>query len=146
MGRSTSLAPSHNRSQDRHLRVAVTPNILINKDELMWKCKHCSKSIEDEFDACWSCGYSKEGIPPDKSINSESAENRAELAREKNKSNAKGTLQVQMVSIVDASIPFWSMVFFMIKWALASIPAILILLFTFSVIGALFGGLFRALF
>ena len=30
----------------------------------MWKCKHCSEQIEDSFDACWSCGYTRDGTPP----------------------------------------------------------------------------------
>ena len=30
----------------------------------MWKCEHCSEQIEDSFDACWSCGYSRDGSPP----------------------------------------------------------------------------------
>jgi hypothetical protein len=37
------------------------------------------------------------------------------------------------VRIVDISVPFWSMVIFMVKWALASIPAIIIL----SVLGSI---------
>ncbi|MDM4766159.1 hypothetical protein [Pelomonas sp. SE-A7] len=112
----------------------------------MWKCKQCSKSIEEEFDACWSCGYSKSGLPPDQSVRAESAENRAEIARGKNMSRPRAAGQIQAVAIVDASIPFWSMVFFMIKWSLASIPAVAILMFTFAIMGALFGGLFRAIF
>jgi len=31
------------------------------------------------------------------------------------------------VVVVDVDLPFWSMVMFMIKWALAAIPALLIL-------------------
>lgn len=30
----------------------------------MWKCKHCSEQLEDTFDSCWSCGYSRDGLPP----------------------------------------------------------------------------------
>lgn len=30
----------------------------------MWKCKHCSEQLEDSFDTCWSCGYSRDGSPP----------------------------------------------------------------------------------
>ena len=29
----------------------------------MWKCKNCSEQLEDSFDACWSCGYSRDGSP-----------------------------------------------------------------------------------
>ena len=40
------------------------------------------------------------------------------------------------VSIVDANMPFWSMVVFMVKWAIASIPAFLIL----GILGAVVAG------
>jgi hypothetical protein len=33
----------------------------------------------------------------------------------------------QEVRVTDIQMPFWSMVVFMIKWAIASIPALLIL-------------------
>lgn len=32
------------------------------------------------------------------------------------------------ITVVDIKMPFWSMVFFMVKWAIASIPAIIILI------------------
>jgi hypothetical protein len=34
---------------------------------------------------------------------------------------------IQRVVVTDIHMPFWSMVVFMVKWALASIPAIIIL-------------------
>ena len=34
---------------------------------------------------------------------------------------------IQRVVVTDIHMPFWSMVIFMVKWALASIPAIIIL-------------------
>lgn len=46
------------------------------------------------------------------------------------------------VSVVDFDMPFFSMVGFMVKWALASIPALLILYLAVVVLGAmLLGGL-----
>jgi len=44
------------------------------------------------------------------------------------------------VTVVDIKMPFWSMVVFMVKWAIASIPAILILAVLVVVIAGLFGG------
>jgi len=41
--------------------------------------------------------------------------------------------------VVDIKMPFMSMVVFMVKWAIASIPAIIILL----VLGMILGGIFR---
>jgi hypothetical protein len=43
------------------------------------------------------------------------------------------------VKISDINMPFWSMVVFMVKWAIASIPAILILMFLFAIFGGLIG-------
>lgn len=48
------------------------------------------------------------------------------------------------VTVTDIKIPFWSMVMSMVKWALAAIPAIIILIIIGSVVSAslhaLFGG------
>lgn len=47
------------------------------------------------------------------------------------------------VVIADCNMPFISMVMFMVKWAIASIPAMIILLFAFSTLTLFFGGVFR---
>ena len=48
------------------------------------------------------------------------------------------------VNIVDVKIPLWSMVVFMVKAAIASIPAFIILTIigaiVFAVLGGIFGG------
>lgn len=46
----------------------------------------------------------------------------------------------QEVVVTDIKMSFWSMVIFMIKWVLASIPAFLILFALFSVLALLGGG------
>ncbi len=46
------------------------------------------------------------------------------------------------VTIVDIKMPFWSMVIFMVKAAIASIPAFIVL----SIIGSAFFGLASAVF
>ena len=48
----------------------------------------------------------------------------------------------QEVVVVDIKMPFMSMVAFMVKWVIASIPAILILVMLFGFASALLGGLF----
>ena len=63
---------------------------------------------------------------------------RAAINKINNTSN-KGT---QTVEVSNFDMPFWSMVVFMVKWAIASIPAILILMILF----AIFGGFFFAIF
>jgi len=48
------------------------------------------------------------------------------------------------VTVTDIKIPFWSMVVLMVKWALAAIPAIIILIIIGTILSiavhALFGG------
>ncbi|MFZ2445453.1 MAG: hypothetical protein WAW37_03775 [Syntrophobacteraceae bacterium] len=47
---------------------------------------------------------------------------------------------VREVVVVDVKMRFWSMVFFMVKWAVASIPALIILAVLMSILAALFHG------
>lgn len=46
------------------------------------------------------------------------------------------------VVVVDIRMKFWSMVFFMVKWVIASIPALLILFFILGIATAVFSYLF----
>jgi len=46
------------------------------------------------------------------------------------------------VVVVDIKMPFWSMVKFMVKWSIAAIPAVVILI----MLGWLFSGLIVGLF
>ena len=45
----------------------------------------------------------------------------------------------QRVTVVDIRMPFWSMVFFMVKWAIASIPALIIIIFFAALIFGILG-------
>jgi len=45
------------------------------------------------------------------------------------------------VTIVDVKIPFGSMVVFMVKAAIAAIPAVIILTIIFAILVAVFGGM-----
>jgi len=49
----------------------------------------------------------------------------------------------QEVVVTDIKIPFLSMVVLLVKWALAAIPAMIILFFIFVVLGAIFSGMFH---
>ena len=53
--------------------------------------------------------------------------------------------QGQSVVVSNIKMPFGSMVVFMVKWSLASIPALIILALIGAVLGAAFGGLFAGL-
>lgn len=46
------------------------------------------------------------------------------------------------VVVTDIKMPFWSMVVFMVKWAIAAIPAFIIL----GIIGAIVAAVFRGVF
>ena len=60
----------------------------------------------------------------------------------KSKNENKGT---QTVKISDIDMPFGSMVIFMVKWAIASIPALLILMVLFAIFGGFFLGIISML-
>jgi hypothetical protein len=49
--------------------------------------------------------------------------------------------EVSKVEVTDINMPFFSMVWFMVKWAIASIPAIIILWLLFVMFGGLLAGL-----
>jgi hypothetical protein len=46
------------------------------------------------------------------------------------------------VTVVDIQMPFWSMVVFMVKAAIASIPAIIILSVLFAIVMTIFTAMF----
>ena len=50
--------------------------------------------------------------------------------------------QEQNVSIKDFNMPFSSMVIFMVKWSIASIPAIIIIWILFMLLISIFGSSF----
>lgn len=52
---------------------------------------------------------------------------------------------INHVSIVDIKMPFWSIVVFMVKASLASIPALIILYIIFLILFAIFGGIIGGL-
>ena len=48
---------------------------------------------------------------------------------------------ISQVNIVDVRMPFWSMVTFMVKWVIASIPAFIILTIIGAIVIAVLGGI-----
>ncbi|HYU69000.1 MAG TPA: hypothetical protein VEL09_06670 [Burkholderiales bacterium] len=51
--------------------------------------------------------------------------------------------ETREVVVVDVKIPFWSMVVLLVKWAIAAIPAMIILLVLAAVVSMVFGGVFH---
>lgn len=45
----------------------------------------------------------------------------------------------QEVTVVDIKMPFWSMVVFMVKWVIASIPAFIILAVIWAILAVIVG-------
>ena len=54
-------------------------------------------------------------------------------------------MERQKVVISGLEIPFWDLVWFMVKLALASIPALFIIYFFFWIFALVFGGIFHML-
>lgn len=51
----------------------------------------------------------------------------------------------QRVVVTDIRMPFWSMVIFMVKWAVAAIPALIILFLLLMAFFAIFSSAFAGL-
>jgi len=95
----------------------------------MWKCKHCSEQVEDNFDICWNCGFSRDNKAPATNVKDEIKTNKDEVTYQTASGTSLPSRNLQKVVVVDVNIPFGSMVGLMVKWAIATIPAFLILYF-----------------
>jgi len=51
--------------------------------------------------------------------------------------------ETREVVVVDVKIPFWSMVVLLVKWSIAAIPAVIILITLAAIMSALLGGVFH---
>jgi|TARA_B100000959_G_scaffold231058_1_gene247378 hypothetical protein len=49
----------------------------------------------------------------------------------------------QAVEISDIDIPFWRIVSIMVKWSIASIPALIILMILFAIVGGFLTAIFN---
>lgn len=50
-----------------------------------------------------------------------------------------------LVTIRDIDVPFWRIVMILVKWSIASIPAMIILMFLAALIAAIVGGILAML-
>ena len=94
------------------------------------KCRFCGQAIRAVSRVCEHCG--KDLIGPSASRSADPAD--PEIA----------PAPLVRVTVVDVDVPFGSLVSFMVKGALASIPAFLLLFGLFVVVGLLFGGMFAS--
>lgn len=87
---------------------------------------------------------SRQGVTlKDRLANASSSVSDGREKREKESLQARQGRESRSVIIEDIDMPFWSMVSFMVKWAIASIPALLILILIFVGFTSLFGVIFR---
>lgn len=91
------------------------------------KCPHCSATVGPYDQKCAACGTGLSGA--------------AMLAT--NRATAGADQAIARVSVVDINMPFGSMVGFMVKWAIAAIPALIILVVLFSVLTGILAGVMR---
>ena len=126
---------------------------------LQFNCQHCNELIISKFlkvgeiSECKKCGEKNtipenaEGIS-DSEIKSEhtisdafdNGNNKQSDSKTIEVSTHKGnSTQIQPVTIEDIKMPFGSMVQFMVKWAIASIPAFIILFLIGMMVMGVFG-------
>lgn len=94
----------------------------------MRKCRYCDGPIEDAAIVCPHC---KRDLFPGRAAVPVPLPH-AEIE------HAAAATTIARVSVVDINMPFASMVGFMIKWAIAAIPAIIILSFLAFLLAAVF--------
>jgi hypothetical protein len=101
------------------------------------KCRFCTKEILDASRVCEHCGA--ELAPAAHQIDPHPGSIPIARAPE------LLTAQIARVSVVDINMPFASIVGFMVKWAIAAIPAFLILVVIGFLLSVFLGGLARGL-
>jgi hypothetical protein len=90
-------------------------------------CKQRGEETDARYSVCLNCAHPLDGSQPKKV----STDSRAREAKK---------LERQEVVVVDMNMPFWSMVEFMVKWAIASIPAFIILAILGFILSSVFAG------
>ena len=65
-----------------------------------------------------------------------------QLRAENNYQEEEQKIEDKSVHVISFDMPFGDMVMFMVKWAIASIPALIILFIIFRILFAVFGALF----
>lgn len=119
----------------------------------MWQCTKCGESISEGFDRCWKCGNLRDGsqakdrskVSPETGLPSDLLLSQVVAANAGARSHGSNHSARQEVMIVDINLPFKSMVVFMVKWALASIPAFMILLILAFIFSGLIAGVVKAI-
>lgn len=90
------------------------------------KCAECGAINHPSLTTCWRCSSplpdsktESKVAPPNPLANAHHANNQTPIIDD---------ARITPCRIVDIEMPFWSMVNFMVKWAIAAIPAFIILI------------------
>ena len=117
----------------------------------MKSCPKCGNKNLNSSKSCEWCGTSLENIEqisnqenPEKNSNNNEIVNQLKALSDKISRIEINTRNRGSVEISDINMTFGSMVVFNIKWAIATIPAAIILFVLGSILMTLFGGLFAA--
>jgi RNA polymerase subunit RPABC4/transcription elongation factor Spt4 len=95
----------------------------------LFTCSRCGDLMSETTSACPTCGTRRSG---------------AEAVVVRPSASSELSTMTAVV-IKDFDMPFGSMVSFMVKWAIAAIPAVIILFVIFGFLGAIMGGFFASL-
>lgn len=118
------------------------------------KCRYepTLAEIQASPDQCPSCGVCYGSAPAGSAGNASSSGTPGAIAAEEaRRAHAAAEREMavarsaggQAVTIVDLDVPFLSMVRFMIMWALATIPAVIVLYIIFWIAAGFLGGVMR---
>jgi hypothetical protein len=97
------------------------------------KCPACGRRNADTSTHCY-CGRPLIDVPSDDPVSASIVAG----------STGRVSLRPEVV-VADVRMSFWSMVIFMVKWAIASIPAAIILVAVVLFAAVFLGGIFSAL-
>ena len=97
------------------------------------KCPACGRMNADTSTNCY-CGRPLIDVPSDRPVSASIGAG----------STGRVSLRHEVV-VADVRMSFWSMVIFMVKWAIASIPAAIILVAVVLFAMVFLGGIFSAL-
>jgi hypothetical protein len=114
------------------------------------KCKYepTMSEMQRSPDDCVACGVNYKWF--ESSLANQANEERARAAQlagmaAEVREVADAYRGAQPVVVIDVRMSFWSMVRFMIKWAIATIPAVIILFMLFVGLTSFFGGLLQGI-
>jgi hypothetical protein len=93
-------------------------------------CKECEKSVHP---------FQSQPVQNEQVEYNEQTNFEGKPPNTKNSTVFSNNGSLNEIVVTDIKMPFLSMVTFMIKWAIASIPAFIILFIMFSVVAAVFG-------